>query len=51
MSGIIILDRFPVVLTKDRETMENFSHPIRAGQIIILPEDAVLVIAPVEDSK
>jgi hypothetical protein len=46
MSDIVILDELPVVLTK--EVWEP-KRPVKAGSILRLPSDAVLVIA--QESK
>lgn len=39
---ITILDKPPVILTKDKNFFEN-ELPVVGGQVIVLPEDAVLI--------
>lgn len=46
MNEIKILDKLPVVLTKDRNWRPKAK--IKAGSILLLPEDAIVVIAPTE---
>ena len=43
---ITILDNFPVILTKDRAFYDRMDGRARAGQVIILPEDAILIDMP-----
>ena len=45
---ISILDEMPVILTQDHNWIENAKFPIKAGMILVLPEDAVLVSLPKE---
>jgi hypothetical protein len=45
MREIPILYEFPVIFTKDRDFLENTPH-IEQGAIVLLPEDAVLVMPP-----
>lgn len=40
---IKILKKFPVVLTKDTKFAESVEEKVRAGTIMVLPEDAILV--------
>lgn len=46
MDEILILNKFPIVLTKSRDWAESLKHPIKDGMIIVLPEDAILVSLP-----
>jgi len=45
-----ILERLPIILTKDKEFMKN-AIKIQDGQIIYLPQDAVLVLLPEKDEE
>ena len=46
---IELLNTMPIILTKDRECLTDAAnHKLSPGLIMILPEDAVLVIAPEE---
>ena len=54
MSEITILERFPIILTKDRkwlsDTKSNLVEQkgLHDGSIVILPDDAILVSRPIE---
>lgn len=40
-----LLDKYPIILTKDQQfAIKAAKNPIKEGSIVILPEDAVLVI-------
>lgn len=43
---LVLLDRLPIVLTKDRTFANRVTHRVAAGDVIILPTDAVLVMLP-----
>ena len=45
MEKIIVLDKMPVVLTKDASYMESIKGavPVKNGTIVQLPQDATLV--------
>lgn len=49
----VLLDRFPIVLTKDRSFAERASRDgdARPGRIYVLPADAVLVMLPEDMPK
>lgn len=49
MKAIRVLTKFPVILTKDKQFLEQLKHPAKEGSIFILPDDAVLVLPKVED--
>lgn len=39
-----VLKQFPIILTKDQDFIESMArNQIKPGQIILLPEDAVLI--------
>lgn len=48
MNQIIILNKWPTILTKDASFAANFEEIFKAqkveGSIIILPQDAILVV-------
>ena len=48
---ITILEKMPCILTKDRDFIESLtsSFPLKPGTIVMLPEDAVLVIIETEE--
>lgn len=53
---MIILDRAPIIFTKDVGFMERISSSksgilFKPGRIILLPEDAVLLRAPDEKGE
>lgn len=41
---ITILDRYPIILTKDEDFIKKRKKPVKEGDLILLPNDAVLVI-------
>lgn len=43
---IRILTEYPAILTKDKEWANRYKPRIEPGAIVILPEDAVLVLPP-----
>lgn len=45
---IIVLEKFPVILTKQKWESKTIA---KAGAIIVLPSDAVLVLAPDNEDK
>lgn len=50
MNEIIVLDKAPIIFTKDKEWVELFNPRTEPGSIIILPQDAVLVVAPTKET-
>ena len=47
-----ILEEMPVILTKDKDwIVDSISFKIGAGFIMLLPSDAILVIAPKSPSR
>lgn len=47
MREIIVLYKMPVILTKDEDWMkQRKGHYVSDGQVILLPEDAVLINLP-----
>lgn len=52
MKEIQILDGLPVIFTRDKEWVKQFARDaLRPGQIIVLPEDAVLASPTVVEQK
>ena len=43
---IEILHEMPVIFTKDKDWIDSIKLPLRSGQIVFLPDDAVLLILP-----
>lgn len=42
--------QLPIILTKDRHYVENISK-VKPGDVLLLPEDAILVILPEKHAK
>jgi len=48
MREILLLEKMPMILTKDKDAYRLGKYTSRQGLILILPEDAILVEAPDE---
>lgn len=50
---IIILDKPPTILTKNRDWAKDMARRSlrKEGEIIVLPEDAILVVSPIYETK
>jgi hypothetical protein len=51
MNEITILDKLPIVFTKDADWLSLHKTVAKEGGIILLPPDAVLVIPPEEKEQ